>query len=243
MNSIETIKTIESSIDCNLMDTKNIAKLIESFTELSSLQKAWKHFCHCKSIFDVSDHNDIKILDNLINYSDMDIKVDTIFENGTKPIDFIVFLGCYINVWMTDDNEKSEEYKALLLALAKAYIAAIDFKFFNASLLMSTTLEMEMFCEFVNSDLLSAESSTDGFDPDNNDHYFHARKNGLKISLARLCIIKALYQDVEDVHGEPLIMVELKELFEGVYVNQIPQEVYKRIWQRAIDFDLDMAYY
>ncbi len=55
MNSTQAIKTIESSIDCDLMDVKNISKMIESFTELSSLQRAYKHFCHCKSIFDESD--------------------------------------------------------------------------------------------------------------------------------------------------------------------------------------------
>jgi hypothetical protein len=232
MNSTQAIKTIESSIDCNLMDVKNISKMIESFTELSILQKAYKHFCHCKSIFDESDYNENKIIESIIEYN---VKDENLLKAAyTTPQDFIMHLGFYI-----DDEEKGKEYKNLLFVIANKLLESIDFKFFNASLLLSLNISFipGVIDDVVDQEKLSLEF--DGFDVDNNDHYFHALKNGRNISLARLCIIKALYQDDEDVAKNSIM--KLQDMMSHYYNDQVPEEMYERIWNRAIELDLEIS--
>ena len=238
MNSTQAIKTIESSIDCDLMDVKNISKMIESFTELSSLQRAYKHFSHCKSIFDESDYNENKIIESIIEYN---VKDENLLKAAhTTPQDFIMHLGFYI-----DDEEKGKEYKNLLFVIANKLLESIDFKFFNASLLLSLNMpvcsgimsmddDME---DWIIQEKLSLEF--DGFDVTNNDHYLHALKNARNISLARLCIIKALYQDDEDVAQNSIL--KLQDMMSHYYNDQIPEEMYERIWQRTIELDLEFS--
>lgn len=232
MNSTQAIKTIESSIDCDLMDVKNISKMIESFTELSSLQRAYEHFCICKSIFDESDYNENKIIESIIEYN---VKDENLLKAAhTTPQDFIMHLGFYI-----DDEEKGKEYKNLLFVIANKLLESIDFKFFNASLLLSLNISFisGVIDDTVDQEKLSLEF--DGFDVTNNDHYLHALKNARNISLARLCIIKALYQDDENAAQNSIL--KLQDMMSHYYNDQVPEEMYERIWQRTIELDLEFS--
>jgi hypothetical protein len=120
-------------------------------------------------------------------------------------------------------------------------LESIDFKFFNASLLLSLNISFipGVIDDVVDQEKLSLESAHDGFDVDNNDHYFHALKNGRNISLARLCIIKALYQDDEDVAKNSIM--KLQDMMSHYYNDQVPEEMYERIWNRAIELDLEIS--
>ena len=90
MNS-QTI--ISNSIDCHMMDVKNISNLIDKFTILTPLQSTWKRFCEEKSMIDSSNHNDYLILESI-----KDPKIeDSIFQfdcyNCRK-----VFISEYCNI-------------------------------------------------------------------------------------------------------------------------------------------------
>jgi hypothetical protein len=65
---------IENSIDCNLMDTKNISKLVDEYTIPTPLQEAFNRFCIEKSI---PNHNyeqsDSLIINSIINSNSSDL--------------------------------------------------------------------------------------------------------------------------------------------------------------------------
>jgi len=108
-------KIISDSINCDLMDCKNISNIIESLTELTPLQNAFQSFCTQKSIPDVSDYNDKKIIES-IKYPHSD---ESCFEL-CSPIYFIDYCDTSVKQYIIHELIKD-----------------FDFKYFNAVLLHS----------------------------------------------------------------------------------------------------------
>ncbi len=198
-------KIIEKEIDCTLMDARNISNLIESFTSLTNLQKAWKRFCEEKSMVDTCDYNDYSILSSIKDPKSL-FQFD--YFNSRKD-----FISLYCN------KECQEQIIQYLLQ-------HFDYTFFNASLIYSLYKD-EDYCCLGDTDLPLAEQEFDNYNGDNNEDDFDLAMSNA--SIIKLIILMCNYK-------LPLA----KQYFDTYFKQQIPTEVYERIWIRAIDHESEL---
>jgi hypothetical protein len=207
---------VSKYIDCNMMDTVNISNLIEEYTQLTHLHKAWKRFCEEKSIPDKSNFNDFIIIESIKGECP---KENNVFQYGRTPFEFIDYCDT-----------------PLLQLLSKEILTSLDFKFFNASLLYSCGEDdYDYGYEYLESELIHAEQEYDNYDAEESEEdYLYAIAQSTKIKLVRLCL--------QRIHDRDVLLPELKKLFDSFYPfgkNCIPKNMYERIWKRAIEYDFD----
>lgn len=128
---------ISDSINCDLMDCKNIASIIESLTELTPLQKAFQKFCIEKSIPNNSDYNDRLIIESM-KYPHSD---ESCFDL-CPPVYFIDYCDASLKQYIIHELIKD-----------------FNFKYFNAVLLHSVFEDFD--CPEDKPDLLEEEN--DGY--------------------------------------------------------------------------------
>ena len=220
--STQPTQIVESAIDCDLMDVKNIGKLIEEFAQKTPLQEAWNVFCIEKSLPNIDNLNDYSIIKSFYDFEFQ----ENVFQNSRKPIIFIEFLGKKLT------NTKDAKYKNILNYIASELVKVVDFKFFNASLIYS--LDYENYME-IDMKFIQAENSFDNFDPDESEEDFLFAMNNASI----LALIRACFQNCQPKKNPSKIFKDLKKCVDKIYVDQIPKEIYDRIWERATEIDDD----
>jgi hypothetical protein len=207
---------IKESIDCNMMDTVNIFNLIEEYTQITPLHEAWKRFCEEKSLPDISNFNDLIIIESIKGECPEE---DNVFQQCRTPFEFIDYCDTPI-----------------LKLLINEILSCIDFKFFNASLLYSCSFDdYDYGYDYLESQLIHAEQEYDKYDAEESEEdYLYAISQSNKIKLVRLCL--------QRIHDREVFLPELKKLFDSFYPfgkNCIPKNMYERIWERAIEYDFD----
>ena len=198
---------ISTAIECPLMDSKNISNLIEQFTTLTPLQSAWKRFCEEKSMFDSSKHNDYLILSSI---------KDPQMEDSIFQFDCFNSRKVFISEYCTKEiQEQIIEY----------ILSDFNYTFFNASLIFSLYKDEDYCCEdyccLGDIGLALAEQEFDNYDGDSNEEEF-------EFALINASLIKL----VTMLSNNNLITV--KKYFDLYFTEQIPREIYERIWHRAI---------
>ena len=101
---------ISESIDCNMMDTVNITNIIEEYTQITPLLKAWKRFCEEKSLPDISNLSYFAIIESIKGECPEE---DNVFQRYRTPSEFIDYCDTPI-----------------LKLLINEILSCIDFKFF-----------------------------------------------------------------------------------------------------------------
>lgn len=208
---------ISNSIECSLMDCKNVSTIIEAFTDLTPLQKAWKHFCEEKSLIDLSNYNDNIILSSIKDPNDENSIFPSRYTKGYRRI----FVENYCN---------SECRDIILNALLKDF----DFTFFNTSLLMSLYSDEDHGC--MDNELLNAEQEFDNYNGDEDESdYFTAMDNAGIIKLIKYCL---------DNVNMNIVKLRFDAIFENNKdEHKMSKKMYERIWERAITFEEEMAEY
>ena len=207
---------ISESIDCNMMDTVNITNIIEEYTQITPLLKAWKRFCEEKSLPDISNLSYFAIIESIKGECPEE---DNVFQRYRTPSEFIDYCDTPI-----------------LKLLINEILSCIDFKFFNASLLYSCGEDnYDYEYDYLEYELIHAEQKYDNYDADESEeNYLYALTQSTKIKLVRLCL--------QRIHDREVFLPELKKLFDSFYPfgkNCIPKDMYERIWKRAIEYDFD----
>ena len=170
-------------------------------TQSNHLQQAWSRFCEEKSLtnFTKSDDDVIALIVN-------DNKRRTLFP---YPASFH-FIRIFINNYCIDVFSKR---------IGTELLKSFDWKFFNASLLMSLSDD-----DFeIDNDLCEAEKEFDGYEEiENENHYDKALVNAAVIKLIIACY--------------PYNLSVLKNLFDKLECP-LDKALYERIWKRAIELD------
>jgi hypothetical protein len=194
-----SLNIIENAIDCPLMDCNNI----------SPLQLAWKRFCEEKSImsYNQCDDNDFRI---------MELMKDPISAKGfPSTCNSFLYRQTFITEYC-NETCKNQIFSYLL--------TNFDFKFFNASLIMSLYEPEDECC--IDNDLCEIERHYDNYyGTENEDDYFYALKNATQLKLMLCCC------------GHKLIKLKDKLDKLDTIANQKPitnyYRYYERVWNRV----------
>jgi hypothetical protein len=211
------INLISDYIDCDLMDVSNISNLIDQFTVLTPLQQYWKRFCIEKSLPDISDFNDFKIIESIKGTSSHE---DNVFLHSRSIFEFIEYCD-----------------ESTLKVLINEVLNNINFKFFNASLIYSCADDdFDFAYEYMDEQLIHAEQEFDGYqlEEENEEDFLLASAQSSKIKFIRYCL--------ERIHEREVKFPELKKVFDQLYSEgkiDIPTKIYNRIWNRVIEYDFD----